>query len=440
MSYSSSITEDPTSDYVYYNATIINNRTNAPFDRNSDPYVRFQETRDVPIIQDASKYNFSIVRFTMNGPNKDLPLFIPPIRTGPVDNPTQNIDLTIYSVSIQIAMNSTSGANPVNVTLTSTQPIIYVSETADDILAPTPPPETTVTGQDVSTRYYWVYSYSSWLNCVNTAFQNCITALQTQFQTAWAAAGNAGTAPALKTSAPYITYDGPTNLFSLYADAQSFGPSSIRMSAGTTQNETATVYFNSNMNGLFDNFRNTYVNTPNTELTNLIYTGPVGYGAVTAGVPYGENIVAIGSGASLKYFWKMTQDYESTSTLWSPIESIVFNSTMLPLVFEATGDPIIFGDSNTNTSSGGSRPAFQPIITDVALPLESAQSYRELIYYSPSAEYRMASFQRSKQPINQIDIQVYYKNRLDGQIYPIQMYNCSSVSVKIMFRKRGVQS
>jgi hypothetical protein len=85
-----------------------------------------------------------------------------------------------------------------------------------------------------------------------------------------------------------------------------------------------------------------------------------------------------------------------------------------------------------------SRPAFQPIITDIALPIENAHAYRQLIYYAPSAEYRLASFQRSRQTINQIDIQVYWKNRLDGQLYPVQMFNCSSVSVKIMFRRRGI--
>jgi len=32
---------------------------------------------------------------------------------------------------------------------------------------------------------------------------------------------------------------------------------------------------------------------------------------------------------------------------------------------------------------------------------------------------------------------VWWKNRLDGKLYPVQMFNLSSVSIKIMFRKRG---
>lgn len=429
MSYSGSLQfsanadgmQDP--DYVYYNASIINNRTNAPFDRSFDPPVRFTESRDQPIIGDASKYNFSIIRFTMNGPNKDLPMFIPVIRTGPVDNPTQDVNLTIYSITIDMTIIGTGAG-----TFSSTQPIIYVSETLDPQFAPVPAASTTVTGQDLNTRYYWVYTYSHWLdNCIQPAFQAAMADIATQ----------AGVT--LQTIAPYITYDYTDNLFSLYTDITGFG-GPLRLSAGTAQDESATLFFNANMYGLFSNFKNQYVNVLGTEKTNLIFTGVKGYGAITSGVPYAENVVEIGAGVSLKYFWEMVQDYESTSTLWSPIESIVFNSNLLPLVFEQTGDPVRFGQSNSDTADTGSLGAFQPIITDIALPAENGHAYRQLIYYAPSAEYRLASFARSKQPINQIDIQVYYKNRLDGQIRPVTMYNCSSVSVKIMFARRGAKS
>jgi hypothetical protein len=59
-----------------------------------------------------------------------------------------------------------------------------------------------------------------------------------------------------------------------------------------------------------------------------------------------------------------------------------------------------------------------------------------MIYYAPSAEYRMADFQNSKQDIRNIDIQVFWKNRLDNQLYPVSMFNLSSVSFKLMFRKK----
>lgn len=433
VQFSRQFDNDNDPDYVYYNATIINNRTTVQVTGSgSDPVLRFQETRDSPIISDASKYNFSIIRFTMNGPNKDLPLFIPIIRTG-IDNPTQDINLTVYSVSLELVVSNTTGVNPVNVSLTTTQPLIWTTETLDTQIAPPPLPSTTQTGQDVTTRYYWGYTYTHFIDIANTALTACITDLQTQFDAAFIAAGNVAPAPSLNIVAPFITWDPDDNLFTIHSDASAFGGAN-RTSIGTASDSSATLFFNGNMFGLFSNFRNIYVAIPGTEKVNRIFTGPIGYSETTLGVPVARNVEEIGT----KYFWNNIQDYESTSTLWSPIENIVFNSTLLPLVFEQTGDPVKFGESNTDTQLTGSQSAFQPIITDIALPMTSADSYRSLIYYAPSAEYRLASFQRSKQPINNIDIQVFWRNRLDGQLNPVQLFNASSVSVKVMFRRRGI--
>lgn len=436
FSFSGGYDNDVDADYIYYNATIINNRTDVVNNLASfatDPAIRFLETRDQPIVKDASKYNFSIIRFSMDGPNKDLPMFIPVIRTGLAANPQQNVNLTIYSVSLRVQVSYTQGGHTLSGTYTSTQPIIYSPETLDLNVAPVPLPDTVITGQDLSTRYYWVYTYSHWLSLVNNAFVAAIADLNTQIASAWTSQGWAQPVPVITTEAPQITYNPTTNLFSIYADRYGFGGADRTSVNSTTANESFKMFFNNNMFGMFANFQNVYYNYPGSELDNEIYIGRVG--------PY-QNLVPVAAGTPTptvaKTYWIMTQDYESTSTLWSPIESIVFNSTLLPLVFEQTGDPVRFGDSTVNTESVNSRPAFQPIITDISLPVDNAHGYRELIYYAPQAEYRLASFQRSRQAINQIDVQVYWKNRLDAKLYPVQMFNSSSVSLKIMFRRRGI--
>lgn len=221
---------------------------------------------------------------------------------------------------------------------------------------------------------------------------------------------------------PQFTYNPTNGLFTLYCDRYGFG--SPRTAPGTAD-EACRLYFNNNMFGLFSNYDNTYVN--NGEKTNLINVPNILYSNIFRG-PTGTPIAG-------KEFWMVQQDYESTSTLWSPIESIVFTSSLLPLVFEQTGDPITFGTSNDGSPSSG-RPAFSPIITDISLTNENANSYRSFILYSPTAEYRMASFQKSKTPLYNIDVQVYWKNRLDGKLYPVSMFNCSNVSIKIMLRRR----
>ena len=269
LQFSNTVDDDQDPDYVYYNATIINNNSEVSTDR-ADPQIRFQETRDTPIVRDASKYNFSIIRFTMNGANKDLPLFIPVIRTG-ADNPTNDVNLTVYSVSMTITFRYTVGGVVYTNTLTSLQPLIYSPETLDTNQAPVPIPATiSANSQDISTRYYWVYTYTHWLQIVNQAFANCISntsatypGLQQLFNAWWASIGTpGGSTPTITTAPVQITYNPTSNLFSLYGDRYSFGGAN-RTSVGTNFDESSQLYFNSNMFGMFSNFNNLYVNLSN---------------------------------------------------------------------------------------------------------------------------------------------------------------------------------
>ena len=416
--------DDIDPDIKYWNATITNSSTD--LGGHVDPQVYFNESRDTPIVRDASKYAFSIVRFSMDGIGRDLPLFIPLIRQGAL-NPTNNVNLTIYSLTIENAVNYTVGPVTVNQTFTSLQPILYSPETLDTSQAPVPDPSTCQTGQNIDTRYYWVYTYSHWLSLVNNAFQAAMTDIQSQFATAWAAAGGVGPAPTLQTAPPTMAYDPSTGLFSLYADRYGFGGADRTAVAGADEN--CKLYFNANMFGLFANFRNLYVNLPN-ERTNEIFIGNILY----------QNILSVSSppAPAAKSYWSMVQEMKSTDQLWSPVSSIVFCSSLLPLVNEETGDPIRIGAGNLGTFNG-SQSAFEPIITDITLDQseEGAYSYKGSLLYVPQGEYRMTSFLRSKNAINNIDIRVYWRCRYDNKIRPVTMFNSSTVSIKCMFRRRG---
>jgi hypothetical protein len=217
-----------------------------------------------------------------------------------------------------------------------------------------------------------------------------------------------------------MTYNPTTNLFSIYASQYSFGGVDASSFGGASA-EASKLFFNSNMYGLFNNFDAQAVNLSSERAYEIIIRSILF-----------QNILAVA--VTGKSYWIMVQDYESTSTLWSPIESIVFTSTMMPLVFEQTGDPVKYGDSTVGIVNN-TQLAFSPIITDIALTNESASDYRGFVQYIPSAEYRMASFQRSKSGISNIDVQIFWKSRLNGQLYPVLMPNGSSVSLKMMFRR-----
>ena len=457
-------------DTVYYNADIINNNTedySIGLPPGNDPAIRFQETRDTAIIKDASKYEFSIVRFTMDGAGLDLPLFIPQVALG-----QSNPNLTVYSLGVSFSQTyrlSNGFVTTFNENATIT-PIIYSPETTNPTLAPLP--QAPLTTQDLASRYYWCFTYQHWVNLINRTLwdkadlnnqQNAMYKLWYLFQQDWlstiASQGLTvstdpfpfGTVTDFMTNlftVPELKYDATTGLFSWLGDERAFG---TRLSAftpatgtGATTAPSARLWLNANMAGLFANAN---MNIANAGLNDSTLYGY--YATVIFNNKFYSNVldatVAPYTTLAPTYlqakYWMAEQDYPSTGNLWSPISSIVFTSTLLPLKNEATAQPVVFGQGNLGFNQPTAQSAFQPIITDISLDLSSPPGsglYRQFIYYVPQAEYRMTAFEKSRQEIRTIDIQVFWKNRLNNQLYPVQMFNLSSVSLKILFRKRPV--
>jgi len=467
-------------DYLYYNCDIINNNSKdlgvlqnsvSNLQTTADPQIRFNETRDTALIKDVSEYEFSIVRFTMNGANRDLPLFCPNILLGQAD-----VNLTTYSVALsyQQTWNTNLGATVFNVTPAPTF-VQYVPEVKNTFLAPTP--RSPLVSQDLSTRYYWVFTYQHWINLVNTTILTAHQTLYTQFQSAW---GNVvGLTDAFPyptflsfqavVQTPYITYDENTRLFTLYGDSDGYGLrlttfTPVAYVAPTASPQTQPrerLFFNTNMAGLFANFSTLYWNVstiPSNTYAGVTYPAfpansvPEGYvyelifsnkfykNVSDYRVPPQSGVPPLGFVplAQQKVYWLLVQDYKSVDSIWSPISSIVFTTTLIPLRTESASAPNILGSSNLGLSAPTALSAFEPIITDIALDTASggADLYRQFLYYTPVAEYRISDLSPSKQELRNIDIQVFWKNRLDSQLYPVYMYNLSSVSIKIMFRRK----
>jgi hypothetical protein len=454
--YKSSVVGDPESDIIYYNAEIINNITAATGTGiGVDPPIRFQETRDFPIIQDASKYNFSIVRFQMVGPNKDLPLFIPAIELNIPGGALQtDPNRTVYSLAIAYQRTWVTTNQPGGITFTVTPldtPVIYRSETQNRFLAPTPlVPATGLTQQDLSTRYYWVYTYRHWCDLVNETMLTAMENLRLAFAAQWAAAatGNAFPYPTLALfladhDVPFIKYDDDTGKFVIYGDTRAFNvrdvidgsqdalgnftgvgqpiPAFVAPVGPAPQPSSAPylrLFFDANMFGLFSNFKNAYYQTPtmrfpltpgvpttlppgtdytneilftNENYTNILNNNPLLQGSTTVPPPAYNPLFLIPA-EKQNLYWTITQDYPSTDSLWSPIESIVFISTLLPIRTEFVGEPTRFGTGNLGYSSATAPSAFLPIITDLVVDLSGgSEAYRTVTTYTPTAEYRMAT-------------------------------------------------
>jgi len=506
-------TADP--DILYYNASIVNNNTDDQISGYAfqDPPVKFNETRDTPIIRDASQYQFSIIRFVVNGPNKDLPLFIPSVQSG-TGQGDPNLTEYAFGLSATIPVELTAGGTS-SINLQTLKYVIYEPEIVNPTLAPVPPapcspdwvgpwvvtdeykkgqivtltiinaqsgltydtfyqaqrpvpaltdiratftdPITGITSpywvqvgselgrpQDLSTRYYWVFTFQHWVNLLQNTLESANLILFNQYTDAVAEYSFTNEYPTYAdwiqiNATPIVSYDIPSKLFSIAFPDNYASP---------LTGYTNALWMNQNMEGLLSNFLTTYYNVPTGNGTQ---TGGLNPQVFPPGFSYEVKVQYVGLGTNWveaktilppntytgDNFIIMTQEVISTSTLWCPVESVVFVSNLLPIQNEATAPPNTYGVGNIGNSSATAPSAFQPIITDIANDLANDPfGWRKMIYYAPVAEYRMADFQNSKAEIKNIDIQVFWKNRLNNQLYPLLMTNLSSVSIKIIFRKK----
>lgn len=516
-SYKSIIDGGADSDMIYYNATMT---TTQNADTLGDPLVKFNESRDAPIVRNASQYYFSIIRFSMNGANKNLPLFIPVIQTNSFVYTTQtDPNQTIYSCAIPYQRewyytNAAGGLGKKPFTVTTESiPLIYRSETQNTAAAPVPFVNT-ITGlkrQDLSTRYYWVYTYKHWCNLVNETFYSAMLRTWQEFKNTWENDTDIDQTASpfpypnfedflLAHEAPFIKYNEETKCFEIYGDTRAFNvytqlggltnasglqpsiPEFVPPTAPTPPTVAVAnsqpilrLFFNSNMYGLFTNFNNTYYGaTAGTTIPFPLSVAPVQIGINGFGLPpcdYTNEILfenqnytnILNNNPTLQglptppppvynpfflipvqkqnLYWIIKQDYNSTNSLWSPIQSIVFTSTLIPVKNEYTAKPINLGENNV-TGSSNSANAFEPIICDFVVDqqTEKAEGWRDFTLYEPTAEYKLSSLQASHDEIRNIDVQVFWKYRLTGELIPLSMFNCSDVSIKMMFRKIDFRS
>jgi len=516
---------------IYYDATMTSTKT-ADLTVSQPPQpVKFNETRDAPIVRDASQYNFSIIKFTMNGPGRELPLFIPLIQTnGTVTATGAQIDpnLTIYSLATayQRRWNYTTNVGAAATALITlapeNSPIVYIPEIQNPLIAPVPQvPATGIAKQDLSTRYYWVYTYTHFASLVNNALYQSYVNLWAAFQAAWAALPTAQPSPytaatireginlfILDHDVPFIKYNEITKLFEIYADTRGYnvcgsltsGPSLSRYNTptGTQQSIPAFVppayvagdppsgatqpylrlFFNTELMNLLANFKNSFYGVvgggsmpfplsiaPVTIGNNIIFSGarpwlysyeilftndlytnilnnnPLLQGTAAAPPPSYNPYFLIPTDRQNLY-WKTVQDYRSTDSMWSPVAAVVFTSALLPVKKEYTSAIVDLNQGNLGGGSSGSQSAFQPIITDFSIDQqqEGAEGWRNFTQYEPTAEYKMISMTASHEEIRNIDIQVFWKYRLTGELIPLTAANCSDINIKMLFRKIDYRS
>ena len=418
--------ESASQDHLYYNVDIVNNET---IDNNkNDPLVAYTDQFSKPLIDDTSKWRMSIVRFQINGCGRELPIFIPEIELN-----QSNANKTIYKITI--LMNFLWKGNNYQRHITET--VEFIPESLNSIK-----PSAVGNEMDLTTNYYFVKTYQHITKMINKTFEKihkkvikeveAVTGINHSFES------------------PRMVYESD-GLFSIYLDKRIYGRKDDAFNPVNDFDCKARLFFNSNMYLLFSNFHNQYTGGDVTNKieyvssNNDITTDADGmtvinyktldikhcaYDILPVDDKLGLNVFTYDS----KSYWKLKQDYESTSSMFNPISAIVFTTNILSTEPEIQGNPLVFldGDAKNETNI----TITKKIITDMSVFLESADSYSGTITYVPSAQYRYTDFQASPTELRTLQISCFWKHRLTGKLYPLKMPNKSSINIKFMFERR----
>jgi hypothetical protein len=432
-------------DYIYYNGTVINNSLDTT-QQADDPQVTFEDQRQNALVPDSSDYEVSVENFSLNGCTITLPLFIPQIA-----NPSVDVNRTIYTVTVSVY----DGTNY----LSSTENIIWVSEN----LAPFTVIPTVANPRQIETDYYYCYSYTHMVDLINNALKK-----------AWLNIGG-GTA-AFGTQCPFMEFSPASGLFYINQDTNTtlvpYGtalpqPYRVTSTVGTSASggtyqagEYSFVGMNTVLNNLFSTFPSIYysfgprwanqptllpevvidtgllINLQTGLATNPADSGPVG---ITLRTEPKSSVFQLinpydGTGIPKAFFARLPQDFTSTGSIWSPVASIVLATTKIPVRNEATANPVTFGDANVGSqiANGG---AFQKVLIETPIDCKSADIWKGFIFYEPKTETE-SSLDPSHDGISNIDIILYWRNRLTNSLTPIRVANQGSMSFRLVFKRK----
>ncbi len=411
--------------HIYYNIGIPHNDL-ISINGSPTPAV-FQETRTVPIVDKASDYLMSVIRFQV--PTSRIPIEIMPVTVNPNDSTDPNY--TIHSVTLQYN------------NLNYQTELIWIPELKGQPVPPGP----TVGEGPVRKNYYLYYSLYSvqwFVDMINTALATSFTALKT---------ANPGAPPTLP---PFMTFNTQSKLFSLHAQVSYAGTNTI------------SIFTNPSLSGHFDSSFNTeyypynsvagtharylITNTGNnTEViippsistqglwnkTTSYVTGNIVYWTGTYWIATGNNTNDEPKPSSTNWntyagftSYRMDQEF-NTLPSWLSFQNLVFFSTAAGIRKEYT--PLQSTNTAILQSSGDN---YLPILTDFIIDFESGFEIRNTMTYYPTAQYKYIDLQ-SNSPLVNFDISVYWQDNYSN-LYPLMIPAHAVLTMKILFVKKPV--
>lgn len=357
--------------HIYLDLQITNNSISE--NDSTEKVLSFNETRTNQYLDCARDYYVSCVRFSLQS---SLPCIIPQMD---LDLTSSNITYdakTIYWVGCSLVSN--------NATYATTQ-VLFVPENIN-VVQPTYKP--TSIGDCQTNAFYYIRSPSSFLAMINTA----ITASCSTF-----GQGN--------NKIPQLVFDPTTNR--------------IFFQENSITQRTINVFMNTALYNLFSSF-------PALTLGLKPPLNALANGNLHNNFQINFNS-AIFNGANTI----LNQDFLSIPS-WSPLVSIVFTTSLIPVSMTNISQPLIYGD-NYQSNISSSNAITSNIITDFEFALTTGLEYQSILYYQPTSELRLFNL-ISNTPLANININVYFKNKF-GQLIPLYIPSGGSCTLKLLFRK-----
>jgi len=370
-------------DNIYYDMTYQNYQSTTQ----EPEQLYFRDTRNNFFLSNPSEYTVSIIRFQLD--TYSLPSYIASIQ------PNQsNPNLMIHSINLSYWNGTTEIVIPPTY-------LVWIPIHKEVSVPPAPSANANANGFQSDSNYYYGYSYFHVAEIINTAFKASMTTLNV----------SVGGGILNNVDAPFIYYDDINKTFAIVAENAKFN---------INNNTHIRIYFNRPLFALlssFPVFRYSITN-PNNNIYQIRMTDENGY-----------NLIQKTFVGSNKIMIELHQEYPTISN-FSPVSSIVFTTTTLPIVPNLMSAPQTFNNNQLLTNSNENNVSAQ-IITDMSN--NDDISYKPNLLYAPSAEFRRITL-NSNRPINNIDIKVFWKDKT-GKLQPFYLWSGGRASIKLLFEK-----
>jgi hypothetical protein len=381
-------------EYIYYNALINNIDSNSSI--HHEPPLTFNEQRDGPLITNCQDYDMSIANFKVD--LKTLPTFIPTIKYADDDSLVTTRNKTIYSITLAYDGYA------------STAHVFYQPQ---DKTNGTTPPMFKQGFADYRSGYYNLYNYEFFFVMVNEAIKEAFNGLQ-QTLLHYNKTKNLGK------DMPYFIFDKDTGLIYLNAPEETFNDDTL---------DEVSIYLNRPLYRLFNSLPFSH-----EKVTLIKIDGNVTMSGFKINMSNFGNVneslllppQSDGSIASVKVdYLTVYQDYSTLDT-WSPVESIVISSNTIPVRSSNTSANHSF-ENGSETVNGSSNI--------VELELSDFKSGTPIpgVIYEPS--YPRWLNMRNQSELTNINLEMYYRSKLDGSLIPIHINSGGTFSLKLVFRK-----